>query len=120
MKITLDKNFLITQFVLIIIFYLINSFLLNDKKSKSHFTTTSKSKKIESGDLMLYVLAQQFGVPGSTLTPVSNEAIIVSAIQKIIFTAYATGALIFSKDNMNYSLFDAIVNNISPVAKSSK
>jgi hypothetical protein len=107
MKFTLDKNFFYVQFTIVIIFYLINSLLLNGKNATSHFTTSSKSKKIESSDLLLYVLAQQYGTPGNNLTPISNEAITVASVQKIMFVAYATGALVFSRSNTEFGLFSS-------------
>ena len=106
MKFTFDKNFFVVQFVLIIVFYLVNYMLVNSKNGVSHFTGLSKSKKIEAGELMLYVLSQQFGIPGSNLTPVSNQAITAAGIQKIIFAAYATGALIYNKSNYEFKVLD--------------
>jgi len=106
MKFTLDKNFFLVQFVLIIVFYLVNYMLINGKNGVSHFTGLSKSNKIKSGELMLYVLSQQYGVPGSTLTPASNQAITAATIQKVVFVAYATGALIYNKSNYDFKLFE--------------
>ena len=106
MKFTLDKNFFLVQFVLIIVFYLVNYMLINGKDKKSHFTTSSKSKSIEPGELMLYVLSQQYGVSGSNLTPISNQAITIGAIQKVIFVAYATGALVYNKSNFEFKVLE--------------
>jgi hypothetical protein len=106
MKFTLDKNFFLVQFVLIIVFYLINYMLVNSKDGVSHFSGHSKSKKIEAGDLMLYVLSQQLGISGSSLTPVSNQAITAAGIQKVIFLTYATGALVYNKSNIEFKIFD--------------
>jgi hypothetical protein len=110
MKITLDKNFFLVQFCFVIIFYLLNSFLINGKKSAIHFTTSAKSKKIESSDLMCYVLSQQYGVPGCVLTPVSKQAITIATIQKFVFVAYATGALVFCRKNIEYNIFNKLAD----------
>ena len=108
MKLNLDKNFFIVHFVLVIVFYLINSLLLCEQpdKKQTHFSKgASSTQKISSNELIVYVLSQQFGVPGALLTPVSNEAIFVSTIQRVIFVAYACAGLAFSKDTSNYNLF---------------
>jgi len=105
MKLTLDKNFFLVQFSFVIIFYLLNSLLLNSKNSTGHFTTSAKNKKIESGDLMLYVLSQLYGVPGTEISPVSNEAITLATIQKLTIFAYATSALVLSRSNSEFTLF---------------
>jgi hypothetical protein len=107
MKFTLDKNFFFVQFCFVIIFYLLNSFLLNRNGSGTHFITSAKSRKIESSDLMLYVLSQLYGVPGNVLTPVSNEAITYSTIKKVMIFGYATNALVCSRNNYEFTLFAA-------------
>ena len=104
MKFTLDKNFFLVQFVLIIVFYLVNYMLVNSKDGSSHFSNSSKSKKIEAGELMLYVLSQQYGISGSNLTPVSNQAITAAGIQKVVFVLYATGALFYDKSLMEFKV----------------
>ncbi len=104
MKFTLDKNFFFVQFCFVIIFYLLNSLLLNGKNPGKHFTTSAKSQKIESSDLMLYVLSQLYGVPGCKLTPISNEAISYAAIKKVVIFAYATSALVFSRNKSDFNL----------------
>ena len=106
MKFTLDKNFFVVQFVLIIVFYLVNYMLINGKNGASHFSGLSKSKKIEAGELMLYVLSQQYGVPGSNLTPISNQSITAAGIQKVVFVLYATGALVYNKSNFEFKVLD--------------
>ncbi len=125
MKITLDKNFLFVQFILVIVFYIINNFLAmngvikyrskqsknsknsnNSKKSKSvnskymnkHFEC---SKPISSDCVMLYVLSNQFGVPNSKLLPKSRETKLVATVQRVIFIAMSFGALTYDKNVCN-------------------
>ena len=135
MKITLDKNFALIQLVLVIVFYVINDYLLkkgmiissesnskcvdNSKKykSKSKPKTISNnpdcldsilalkfkhlhfysSCPIKSKDLMLYVLSNQFAVPGSIITPKSNQAIFIATLQRVLFLFIMCGALQYDK-----------------------
>ncbi len=108
MNFTLDKNFFLVQFCFVVIFYLLNSLLLNCKTPINHFSTSAKSQKIESADLMLYVLSQQYGAPGCVLTPISNEAITIGFVQRFLFVAYATGALVFARNNGTFGPFSSL------------
>jgi hypothetical protein len=109
MKFTFDKNFLFVQFTVVVLFYLINSIIIS-RGTVKHFTGKDK---IEASDLMLYVLGLQFGAPGSIITPVSNEAITLATIQKILFVAFAFGALSYTKDNTEWKLF---ITTQAPIA----
>ena len=101
MKFTFDKNFLVVQLTIVVLFYLINSIIIS-KGTVKHFTGKDK---IEASDLMLYVLGLQFGAPGSIIVPVSNEAITLATMQKILFVSMAFGALSYTKDNTEWKLF---------------
>lgn len=111
MKFTFDKNFLFVQFAIVVLFYLINSLIIS-KSTVRHF---SGKDKIDASDLMLYVLGLQFGAPGSVIVPVSNEAITLATIQRILFISFAFGALSHTKDNTEWKLF---ISTQAPISDS--
>lgn len=130
MKITLDKNFLLVQFILVMVFYIINNSLaergvirsrrnlvsrvsssisklasrVSGSKPKAfkcmnrHFDCT---KPITSDCVMMYVLSNQFGVPGCHMQPKSRVARIVATVQRVIFVAMLFGALTHDKNVCN-------------------
>ena len=100
MKFTLDKNFLLVQVAIVVIFYLLNTWLANKDKSK-HFNAKDS---ISPFDMFTYVSGLQFGAPGSKLEPVSSEAKVVALLQRIMFIAMAFGALTYVKSDSSLTV----------------
>jgi len=108
MKLTLDKNFFIVQFLLVVVFYLINYVLLCDRSDKHHqihfSRSDNKKAKVSGSELMQFVLALQFGIPSSALVPVSSEALFVTSLQRVLFVSLACAGIVFSSDKSEFAL----------------
>lgn len=112
MKVSFDKNFLVHQLCLLIIFMLINTLLVNDSSSSKHFSTSSNN--IKTSDIVVYTIGQQFGIQGSTMFPVSKLAILSVTLQRFVMVAYVAGYILFDKSMLEYDLFNDSVSTIKP------
>ena len=91
MKFTFDKNYLLVQVAIVVIFYLLNTWLAN-KDTSNHFNV-KKNDSITPYEMFTYVSGLQYGAPGSKLEPVSSEAKTLSLIQRVLFISMALGGL---------------------------
>jgi hypothetical protein len=112
MKVSFDKNFLVHQLCLLIIFILINTLLVNNTSNTKHFSTSSSN--IKSSDIVVYTIGQQFGIQGSTMFPVSKLAILSVTLQRFVMVAYVAGYILFDKSMFEYDLFNDSVSTIKP------
>ena len=100
MKFTLDKNFLLVQVAIVVIFYLLNTWLANKDKSL-HFGVKNSITPFE---MFSYVSGLQYGAPGSKLEPVSPEAKVVALLQRVLFISMALGGLRSDKSDNSFSV----------------
>jgi hypothetical protein len=99
MKFTLDKNFLLVQVAIVVIFYLLNTWLAN--RGSSHF---NNKESISQYDMFTYVTGLQYGAPGSKLEPVSSEAKTIALLQRILFVVMVFGALSGARSDSSFSV----------------